>query len=375
MRNKYSKLTDTQLRELCLKGEIEHKYMSDDDYELLIQHECDLPAPNSVVVNFCRVGMKDLGCYEDFEFLFKRAERSDNTEAAHAPPPDKPYSEMRFDDLRKLLLNGELYHEHMTIECYERLLLQETDFGNEGQKDSGDHGRVLEFCTSGLKRFEQYEGLSDIEIYVAFVGNHASNRDAERALAAALEGKTYRTLHPVEAAKLRKITTGIIITVSVIAAITLTAAAFGYNVFDLVRNAINSISQTATHEGEHDAIFTENERFYNSMQEMLETEKLNILFPVRLPDEYTFTDFEVIDLDNRFEVHAYSLERYIHFIVRIDSNIEIDSYSYEINGISFDVVELDGLYQADWIYNNNHYEIVVDDREILSEIIENLRES
>jgi hypothetical protein len=54
MRNKYSKLTDTQLRELCLKGEIEHKYMSDDDYELLIQYECDLPAPSSVVVVFCR---------------------------------------------------------------------------------------------------------------------------------------------------------------------------------------------------------------------------------------------------------------------------------------------------------------------------------
>jgi hypothetical protein len=61
--------------------------------------------------------------------------------------------------------------------------------------------------------------------------------------------------------------------------------------------------------------------------------------------------------------------------VRLGANIIIDSYSYEINGIKFVVVELDdGLYQAVWSYNEDYYTLVVNDREVLSEIIQNLQE-
>jgi hypothetical protein len=109
------------------------------------------------------------------------------------------------------------------------------------------------------------------------------------------------------------------------------------------------------------------------MTEMLETENLNILYPAVLPNGYNFNDFEVIDIDGQFEIRALSTEPYITFVVELGITFQIENYKHEENGIKYNVLELgDGLYQAEWIDNEDYYWIVVADEAVLSEIIKKL---
>jgi hypothetical protein len=150
------------------------------------------------------------------------------------------------------------------------------------------------------------------------------------------------------------------------------AVAMGYdNILDLIRSAFSSSDRAVTGSEENDLFLSDN-RIYNSFEEMLAAENLNILYPARLPVGYSFATIEVVELDNFFEVRAMSNESYITFWVEFDVNHQFDSYEYEINGIKFNILEHDETYQACWVIENNYYRIVAADRAVLSEIIENL---
>jgi hypothetical protein len=124
-----------------------------------------------------------------------------------------------------------------------------------------------------------------------------------------------------------------------------------------------------------EAIHTENFRIYNSIEEMLETEKFNILYPAVLPNRYKITAVEVLDYGDYLEIAATGSEPYIAFVVLVNASNTVDSYSHEVNGVKYNISELgDGLYQAEFIHNDFHYTIAVKDKAVLSEIIENLRE-
>jgi len=159
-------------------------------------------------------------------------------------------------------------------------------------------------------------------------------------------------------------------------AITATAAAMGYSITDLGKKILNINEKTSTDYNGIEIIRTNDTRIYKSMSEMLEIEKLNILYPVKLPAGYEFTDYRIDDFGSYSEVRAYTSEPYLVFTVEIEtSQVDTNNYLYETNGIKYNIVEMgDGFYQAWWFNNNDYYTITVSNKNMLSEIIKNLME-
>lgn len=262
------------------------------------------------------------------------------------------YSELLYEELRAMLLNNELEHEYMTEEDYSHLLDYETELDDPSNI-------VLNFCFDGLSRFDKYKDCDNINIDI-------------KSLAKIHDKGNFKF-----SKNIRRVSIAVIAVISSFFVITVTAAALGYNVIELALKALNTQEKTATDNDGNEIILTDNTRFYSSMNEMLNTENLKILYPEKLPDNYKFTDFRVDDFNNRLEIMAFATEPYISFEVIVKANYDIeDNYSYKINDIEYNTVVMDnGMFQAYWSDGENYYTIVVSEEAILSDIIKNLKES
>jgi len=274
------------------------------------------------------------------------------------------YSDLSYEELRDFLLNGELNHEDMDEENYAFLLDNEVKFGDCNET-------VLDFCTDGLKRFEKYKECLNFEQnknidFEAIVSQHQIEALIECVERDEYEIKIRR--------KPKRFLVAIAAVVASFAIITVTVSAMGYDIIDLIRNALNSPDKSANDNQGHGVNLTDDFRFYNSMNEMLEIENIGILYPAELPVGYEFTDFEVTDFSSQFILGAYGSEPYISFEVNINVNRQIENYEFEVNGIQYNIAERDGMYHAEWLVGEDYYTIVVGDRAVISEIIENLTE-
>ena len=298
----------------------------------------------------------------------------------------RKYENLTALELREMFLNGTIDADSMTIEDFEKLFDYETELDVAHM-----NGDVLKFCSDGLGRFEKYSQDDDIQpppIEKA-LHKHYVRRCCEKQNQTDSEVSTLEEFHMenVSMPKRRRFLPlsrfGRIAAMFVaIIAVTLVighgvAVAMGYdNVLDLIRSAFSSDEKSAiADDGNHDMILTDGVRIYSSMSEMLEAENINILYPAELPEGYSFTDFRVTDIDGYFELNAYAEEPFIDFRVEFNSNVQIDDYKYEINGIKYNVFETFEGYQACWVQDGDYYKIGVSDESTLSEIIENLKES
>ena len=322
-------MTYDELCKLLPNNELDHEHMSEDDYELLIKNESELDNPNADVVEFCIAGLKKYPQYKDCEDILVYGTVLAKT-PVNALTTEENYCEFACEKLRELILNGLLEHESMDKAICEALLEYEAKLDNPNKA-------VVKFCTVRLNKKQPK-------------ANHIFR------------------VH-------RRVFVAVIAVIATLFIATITAAAFGYNILDLAKKALNIPEKTVSDFDGNDVMFSNNTRFYNSMDEMLETENLNILYPVKLPDGYCFTNFEVIKTDIGFDIWAYAAEPYIDFRILVGANINIDHYSHETNGIEYDIVKIDdNLYQAVWSDSEDYYMIVVGDEALLSEIIKNLQE-
>jgi len=258
------------------------------------------------------------------------------------------------EEWREILLTGTLEHE-LSQSDYEYLLEAESKLLEPSVA-------VVEFCIAGLKQFAQYKDLEDVQIYTAVLYKPTGGAEKSKAT----PKKLIRTHKKAAIAVIAIITTLLIATA--------TAAALGYNIFEMIWNAINSPVNTAVDtDSGNQVFFTDGFRVYNSMSEMIETENIKVLYPEKLPDGYAFTNFEVTDTGAALQMQAFVIEPYISFIVRIGSNAVIDGYSYETNNVKYNIFKMeDGIYQAYWNNGADYYMIAVSNEAVLSEIINNL---
>lgn len=263
------------------------------------------------------------------------------------------YGKFSCDKLRKLALNSKLEHEHMSQPLYESLLDNEASF----DEPSAD---ILEFCVAGLKQFDEYKGYEDSVIW----GNSVAKRlKSERGLNPNNSKAGKITFRKPKARRLVFIVAAIVI-VGTLAGCAVIAGMYGW--------FLDLPLFTRTEQNGYEYLRTDSERFYESMDSMLKLENLNIFYPVELPNGYKFTDFEVADFEDDFEIRAYASEPYIFFSVRLGANVQIDDYTDEINGIKYSVFGHEEKFQAYWSIDEDFYTVAVSDEAMLSEIINNL---
>ena len=267
----------------------------------------------------------------------------------------KNYNELSYEELRELLLKGELEHQYMAEEDYSWLLDNEI-----GREDFNPAVTTFCLCDEGLGRFDEYKNYDDIHIDIDSIFAQAEREGVE---AAHEEGKKFTVVKP------KRLKRSVIIAAAVVSAL---LVAFSFT--DFFRKFLNVPEKTPVGSDDNHIFRSDDTRFYNSMLEMLEAEKLNILYPAKLPNGYAFTNFEVNDFGVDFAILAYATEPYIEFKVLVDVGIHIDSYEYKVNGIGYNIFKMsENLYQADFSIGEDYYLVVVNDRAILSDIIKNLQ--
>lgn len=62
----YSEFSYAELRELLLRGKLDHEYMTEEDYSEIIENELELPEPSMEVLNLCVEGLNQ---YDDYKAL------------------------------------------------------------------------------------------------------------------------------------------------------------------------------------------------------------------------------------------------------------------------------------------------------------------
>lgn len=119
-------------------------------------------------------------------------------------------------------------------------------------------------------------------------------------------------------------------------------------------------------------------RTYSTLEELLEAEALDVLYPTWLPDDEKITQVMYLLED---ETERYSLQcgnpRHgvsIYINRTITENMTKDCLSKEINGFTVYYFLESSLAQGNFAYKNNVYSIGADTEENLFKIIENLEE-
>jgi len=261
------------------------------------------------------------------------------------------------EELRVMLLNNELEREFLTEEDYSDLIDNEMSLPEPLNE-------VIDYCIDGLSEFEEYqETVEKINIDIEALIRQVD--EEQKAKQCAGKRKKSKKMLFVAAAA-----------VVAIFSAQLVSVVMGYsNVIDLIRNAINTPEKKVMYNNDKHMIFTDNTRFYDSMNEMLETENLSILYPTKLPNGYEFTEFMIADTGDYIELRAYAVDPYISFAVEFGVDFQIDNYDYEINDIEYNIVETaNGMYKAEWIDGSDSYGIIVGEKATLSKIIENFEE-
>jgi hypothetical protein len=274
------------------------------------------------------------------------------------------YGDLSTGELREMCVNGELDADLMSLSDYERLFDYETDL-DEPQSS------VLVFCSNGLNQHEAYGKHLPKPSLESVYERHEQMFGGKSAEPQATPKAKKRQFAPTSRwGKLVATFVAVFIGAALLAQGV--AYAFGYNLIEMFWNAISNPERfIGDSSGDNEMNFTNNTRFYNSMEEMLETENLNILYPARLPGGYVFSDFIVTDT-TRFTIRFLSAEPFLEFTIDIGANVQIENYDYEIDGMKFYIIERDGLHQAGWSDSGDYYTVVVGDSETLLKIINNL---
>ena|GEM_PF-1488659 len=263
------------------------------------------------------------------------------------------YNRLSCGKMRELAVSDRLEHKHMSQPLYEILLYSEAGVVEPS-------ATVIDFCIAGLKRFDKYKDYDDIVIWGNFVSGRLKREQQHNSIPS---GITF-----VKPSRKRLI----IAIAAAVLAISLVGCAA---IFDFFGTFLNIPLLTKTEQDGKAILRTEDERFYKSLEDLFEFEKIDILYPATLPDGYAFTDFEVRNRDVGFEVALYAESPYIDFRARIDSDYKIDDFDYEVNGIKYSVFEHESLHQAHWNDGEDYYAVTVGDESLLTEIIENLKRS
>jgi hypothetical protein len=233
------------------------------------------------------------------------------------------YGDSSTVELRELFLNGELDSDLMTLSDYERLFDYETDL-DEPQSS------VLVFCSNGLNQHEAYgkhlpkPSLESVfEKHEQMFGGKLTEPKATKARRGMKSWSGLRWAATI----------AICVAIATVA-LQGVAMAMGYDNFVAwIRSALRSPESVVVDSQGVESIFTKGVRFYNSTEELIETENLDVLFPTMLPEGYGFTNFEVDDSGNHMLILLSATEPLIEFMVSVDANFHIDSFDYKTNGI------------------------------------------
>ena len=172
----------------------------------------------------------------------------------------------------------------------------------------------------------------------------------------------------------------IAVILSILAAGTIAAYAFGFNLIEMTKKAYSQLVEKETYEeGDHELIITSDCKEYDSFPEFLEKEKVDaLLLPYDLPEAFSIDSFQMNDYGEYKQIvisligeeSAHSIVITTPYIGENNNNIETHNIigNYYVNCCQYD-----DKHQGEFLYDNNQYVVVSSSYDNLKIIIESLR--
>lgn len=270
---------------------------------------------------------------------------------------------LKGQEIKELMVNGKITLKDLDTTALNKLLDYETDMLclDEGDMD------LIHACAS---RLDELNGpaMSDEE-FLAVI------KKAEEDY---VSGN--RNALPAKPVKRRFISKKIWIVAAAIALlaamVTVTASAFGFNVFEYFKEVIGLPAGGKIDKDTITLVNNGNVEEYDSIEELLLTEKIDILYPSMLPDGIKIKSVSISVGQNGRDIIEFIANDSSTYI-SVDTNIiddAINDYSemLTINGCAYYIFENEKF--AVCYYNDCYYYISSDTYENLIIIIENMRE-
>ncbi|MCI8331700.1 MAG: hypothetical protein HFE78_02605 [Clostridiales bacterium] len=166
-------------------------------------------------------------------------------------------------------------------------------------------------------------------------------------------------------------------------AITVGAHTFGYNLIDMTKEAFMKLKEKTWYtDGKNEFIITSDFKEYSSLSDYLEKEDTShLLLPYDLPEDYRITRILVSEYGAYQETMvtlAISDEEFEHHLfIDAPSTFELNQNPDMLRTIGNYLVvysHYDDIYQGEFIYDGNYYQISTSSYENLETIIEHMSE-
>ncbi len=174
--------------------------------------------------------------------------------------------------------------------------------------------------------------------------------------------------------------------ISILVAIfTITSIAFDWNIFDELKNRFGTVANAPTNE-EIDvggiSVYMYGERKdYDSLEELIEVKSLDVLYPLELPENIKLDELMLSKDDSKEKLIFVFNDIDFTYSVTFDCMVSEDikngaSEEIEINNIKCYITEISELdvVQICFMFNDDLYKLVYNDKQDLIEVIENLKE-
>ena len=156
----------------------------------------------------------------------------------------------------------------------------------------------------------------------------------------------------------------------------LVATAFDYNpVIEMYNFIKSSFGITSVTENGITYTYLDNTKEYNSIEELIENENLNIIYPTKLPDKIKFKNIIKYDFDgnNQYFI-AFNTNELLWQINEKHNIHNLDEYEkININNWDFYILNENEIFESIFHYNNFEYQITYTDYDTLIDILEHLR--
>lgn len=154
------------------------------------------------------------------------------------------------------------------------------------------------------------------------------------------------------------------------------AAAFGVNIFEYIKNIASEPDGTTVNIDEFTFYNAKSTKKYNSIQEMVESENLDIMYPTRLPDGVDIESIRLTDNtngNNMVQISTNIVSVNIQIELRTSELISYFDKIYENNEVIYYIRTKEAC-SATCYYKNNYYYISANTYEDLILIINNMKE-
>lgn len=268
---------------------------------------------------------------------------------------------------KEMIKNGRINIDELSKEQLNHLV---DDIINNLDPDSVEDTTLLDECYKRLDLLCSNTEIVKSDRYISLAESIVHNYDKENGV------KDYSTKQAKKGIHKKTI----VIIMAAVLAIFLSgcciASVLGFNVLDLGKKIFSFPEKQTIEKDNVEIVWTDDDRLYQSPEELIVSEKIDIMYFDNVPEEYTLSLAKFSDLGDQPQVlFIYKNEdKVIKLLCIMNMIVDLPTDNiYSINGNDYMITKTDDVYMAIWIYNGHYHSLSCSEENIMYKILEEMK--